>query len=162
MRRQRRLAKGLVLLIIGVTGCLCLLLGSAIPAPALAQGHAGHTAQPPSAKEKPGAVKPQAAQPAPQEQVAEDAPQIEISPEQQQLIGVKTIRVSVRPIQKIIRTVGRVEADERKLATINTKIEGWIESFTSISRAVTSRKESPWRKFTARSCLRRNRNSSAR
>jgi Cu(I)/Ag(I) efflux system membrane fusion protein len=124
MRRQRNLAKGLVLMIIGFTG---FLLGSAISSPAFAQGHSGHTAQPPSAKEKPGAVKPQAAQPAPQEQVAEDAPQIEISPEQQQLIGVKTVKVSVRPLQKIIRTVGRVEADERKLATINTKIEGWIE-----------------------------------
>jgi Cu(I)/Ag(I) efflux system membrane fusion protein len=124
MRGQRNLAKGLVLMIIGFTG---FLLGSAISSPAFAQGHSGHTAQPPSAKEKPGAVKPQAAQPAPQEQVAEDAPQIEISPEQQQLIGVKTVKVSVRPLQKIIRTVGRVEADERKLATINTKIEGWIE-----------------------------------
>ena len=59
--------------------------------------------------------------------MAENAPQVEISPEQQQLIGVKTVKVSVRPLQKIIRTVGRVEADERKLATINTKIEGWIE-----------------------------------
>jgi Cu(I)/Ag(I) efflux system membrane fusion protein len=124
MRRQRNLAKGLVLMIIGFTG---FLLGSAISSPALAQGHAGHMAQPPAATEKPGAVKPQAVQPTTQEQVAEDAPQIEISPEQQQLIGVKTVRVSVRPIQKIIRTVGRVEADERKLATINTKIEGWIE-----------------------------------
>ena len=118
--------QSLVLMIIGVAGCFCLLFGSAISAPALAQGHAGHTAQPPSEKEKPGAVKPPT-QPAPQEQVAEDAPQVEITPEQQQLIGVKTVRVSVRPVQKIIRTVGRVEADERKLATINTKIEGWIE-----------------------------------
>ncbi len=118
--------QSLVLLVIGVMGCLCLLLGSAFSAPALAQGHAGHTAQPPAATEKPKTFKPPT-QPTPQEQVAENAPQVEISPEQQQLIGVKTVKVSVRPLQKIIRTVGRVEADERKLATINTKIEGWIE-----------------------------------
>ena len=45
--------QSLVLLVIGVMGCLCLLLGSAFSAPALAQGHAGHTAQPPAATEKP-------------------------------------------------------------------------------------------------------------
>jgi Cu(I)/Ag(I) efflux system membrane fusion protein len=118
----------MILLVIGVTGCLCLLLGSAISAPAFAQGHAGHTVQPPAATEKPGAVK-SPAQPAPQEQVEaeEDVPRVEITPEQQQLIGVKTVMVSVRPVRKIIRTVGRIEADERKLDTINKKIEGWIE-----------------------------------
>ncbi len=61
-------------------------------------------------------------------QEAEDeSPTIEIEPEKQQLIGVKTVEVSVRPLQKIIRTVGRMDYDERKLATINTKFEGWIE-----------------------------------
>jgi Cu(I)/Ag(I) efflux system membrane fusion protein len=57
----------------------------------------------------------------------EEAPTVEISPEKQQLIGVKTVEVSIKPFQKIIRTVGRIEYDERKLTTINTKIEGWIE-----------------------------------
>jgi Cu(I)/Ag(I) efflux system membrane fusion protein len=52
---------------------------------------------------------------------------VEISPEQQQLIGVKTVKVFLKSIQKVIRTVGRIEADERKQATINTKVEGWIE-----------------------------------
>lgn len=44
-----------------------------------------------------------------------------------ELIGVKTVEVLVRQLQKIIRTVGCVEYDERRLATVNTKIEGWIE-----------------------------------
>ena len=57
----------------------------------------------------------------------EEEATIEIPPEKQQLIGVKTIEVAVKPMQKIIRTVGRIEYDERKLATINTKFEGWIE-----------------------------------
>ncbi|OIO30067.1 MAG: hypothetical protein AUJ60_03500 [Nitrospirae bacterium CG1_02_44_142] len=47
--------------------------------------------------------------------------------EKQQLLGVKTVAASVKPLQKIIRTVGRIEYDERRLATVNTKIEGWIE-----------------------------------
>ncbi|HNZ64339.1 MAG TPA: efflux RND transporter periplasmic adaptor subunit [Smithella sp.] len=92
-----------------------------------AQGHAGHTAQPAAAMEKPKAAKPQPPQPAPPEKMTEETPQVDISPEQQQLIGVKTVKVSLKTIQKVIRTVGRIEADERKQATINTKIEGWIE-----------------------------------
>jgi Cu(I)/Ag(I) efflux system membrane fusion protein len=57
----------------------------------------------------------------------EEAPTVEIPVEKQQMIGVKTVEVSVKPLQKIIRTVGLVEYDERKLATVNTKFEGWIE-----------------------------------
>jgi len=106
-----------------VAGFLFSLPSFVISTSALAQGHAGHTAQPPATVEKQKAVKPQV----PQEEATEEAPQVEISPEQQQLIGVKTVRVSLKSLQKVIRTVGRIEADERKLATINTKIEGWIE-----------------------------------
>lgn len=66
-------------------------------------------------------------QTAAQEQTPEEPPTVEISPDKQQLIGVKTVEVSVKPLQKIIRTVGRIEYDERRLFTVNTKIEGWIE-----------------------------------
>ena len=57
----------------------------------------------------------------------QEAQTVEISPEKQQLIGVKIAEASVKPLQKIIRTVGKIEYDERRLATVNTKIEGWIE-----------------------------------
>lgn len=62
-----------------------------------------------------------------QPQEAEEENTVEIEPDKQQLIGVKTIAAEVMPMQKIIRTVGRIEYDERRLATINTKFEGWIE-----------------------------------
>jgi len=52
---------------------------------------------------------------------------VEILPEKQQLIGVKKVEVSVKPLQTIIRAVGRIEYDESKLVTINSKVEGWIE-----------------------------------
>ncbi len=57
----------------------------------------------------------------------EEALTVEIPPDKQQLIGVKTVVAEIRPMQKIIRTVGLVEYDERRLATVNTKFEGWIE-----------------------------------
>jgi len=54
-------------------------------------------------------------------------PELEIPLDKQQLMGVKTEEVAIRAFQKIIRTVGRIEYDERRLATINSKFEGWIE-----------------------------------
>ncbi|MCI0453932.1 MAG: efflux RND transporter periplasmic adaptor subunit [Candidatus Dadabacteria bacterium] len=52
---------------------------------------------------------------------------IEISPEKQQLIGVKTEEVTLRKLVKNIRTVGIVEADERKIAHVHVKFSGWIK-----------------------------------
>jgi Cu(I)/Ag(I) efflux system membrane fusion protein len=72
-------------------------------------------------------VKSKETPPAAQEEQVQEVPQVEISPEQQKLIGVKTVRVSLSPFKKVIRTVGRVETDERRQATVNAKIEGWIE-----------------------------------
>jgi membrane fusion protein, copper/silver efflux system len=64
----------------------------------------------------------------PEEEPAEvETPEIEIPPEKQQLIGVRTEAATMRPMQSAIRTVGLIQYDERKLATINTKFEGWIE-----------------------------------
>jgi Cu(I)/Ag(I) efflux system membrane fusion protein len=57
----------------------------------------------------------------------EEAPTVEIPTDRQQLIGVRTVKAAVKPMHRVIRTVGRIEYDERKLGTANTKIEGWIE-----------------------------------
>ena len=51
-----------------------------------------------------------------------------ISPERQQLIGVRTARVVRQNLINTIRTVGRVEYDETRVAHIHTKITGWIET----------------------------------
>ena len=58
----------------------------------------------------------------------EEAPTVEIPEAGQRFIGVKTTAAAEKIINKTIRTVGRVEYDERKIATVNTKIEGWIEN----------------------------------
>ena len=52
---------------------------------------------------------------------------IEISPEKQQLIGIKTEEIALRKLVKNIRTVGIVEADERKIAHVHVKFSGWIK-----------------------------------
>ncbi len=50
-----------------------------------------------------------------------------ISPERQQLIGVRTARVERASVEHTIRTVGEVTYDERRVAHIHTRIKGWIE-----------------------------------
>jgi Cu(I)/Ag(I) efflux system membrane fusion protein len=88
-------------------------------APAFAQ-HEGHGGAP--------APKDEAhKQPAPKTDAAEEAPTVEIPLDKQQLIGVKTAAVTMRSLQRSIRTVGRVEIDERRLAAVAPKFEGWIE-----------------------------------
>ena len=47
--------------------------------------------------------------------------------ERLQMIGVKYQPVVRRPLEKLIRTVGRVAVDERKLAKVTIKFHGWIE-----------------------------------
>jgi Cu(I)/Ag(I) efflux system membrane fusion protein len=50
-----------------------------------------------------------------------------VSPERLQSIGVKFALAKRRPLDKEIRTVGLVEIDERRLAHVNIKLEGWID-----------------------------------
>jgi len=52
---------------------------------------------------------------------------VQISPERQQLIGVKFGTIEMRPLEKVIRTVGRVDYDEKRIVTVSPKIGGWIE-----------------------------------
>lgn len=52
---------------------------------------------------------------------------VQISPERQQLIGVKFGMVEMKSLEKLIRTVGRIDYDEKRIFTISPKIGGWIE-----------------------------------
>jgi len=52
---------------------------------------------------------------------------VQITAERQQLIGVKIGTVEMKPLEKVIRTVGRVDYDERRVVTVSPKIGGWIE-----------------------------------
>ena len=52
---------------------------------------------------------------------------IKISPERQQLIGVKFATVESGGATRAIRTVGRVATDETRIGHVHTRIEGWID-----------------------------------
>ncbi|MHB8771262.1 MAG: efflux RND transporter periplasmic adaptor subunit [Syntrophales bacterium] len=93
-----------------------LFKGAAESTPAAGHQH-GAVPVPAETTESPGKAK-----------QAEEAPTVEVPTDKQQMIGVKTVKAAIRPMSRVIRTVGRVEFDEKKLATANTKVEGWIET----------------------------------
>ena len=55
------------------------------------------------------------------------APVVVLSPDKVQLIGVRTAVAEYRSVDKQIRTVGKVQPDETKLAYVNTKVAGWVK-----------------------------------
>jgi len=52
---------------------------------------------------------------------------VTLSPERRALLGVRSEEVRESRIDRTIRTVGRVAADERRLAHMHTKFEGYVE-----------------------------------
>jgi Cu(I)/Ag(I) efflux system membrane fusion protein len=50
-----------------------------------------------------------------------------ISPEKQQLIGVRTGKVERRSFERTIHTTAQLTADETKIAHIHVKVSGWID-----------------------------------
>ena len=62
------------------------------------------------------------------EEVGEEAPgTIKVSPATIQSMGVRTAKVEVRPLSRLTLAVGLVNFNERNLATITTKVNGWVE-----------------------------------
>ena len=52
---------------------------------------------------------------------------IQLSPQQRQMIGVTSAAVEQTPLKKTIRTVGRVDFDERRLTDVTLKVSGWVQ-----------------------------------
>ena len=53
--------------------------------------------------------------------------QVSISPEKIQKLGVKTEKVSLRPLARSIRALGSIQVDERRVHGVTAKFEGWIQ-----------------------------------
>ncbi|MGZ4809354.1 MAG: efflux RND transporter periplasmic adaptor subunit [Thermoanaerobaculia bacterium] len=68
---------------------------------------------------------------------------VSLSPQRQQLIGVKLAKAELRDISRTTRTVGTVAADERRRATIQTKVDGYIESLYVGATGQTVRRGEP-------------------
>jgi Cu(I)/Ag(I) efflux system membrane fusion protein len=129
MSRRTLIIIGSAVIVVGVVIAFAVMQGGVptkasapVTASAPAQtGHQGHGGAPAQQSQ------PQPQQAAVPEPAQEEPAAVEIPPEKQQLIGVRIVEAKVQPLRKVIRTVGIVEYDERRLATVNTKFEGWIE-----------------------------------
>jgi multidrug efflux pump subunit AcrA (membrane-fusion protein) len=68
---------------------------------------------------------------------------IRISPERQQMIGVKFATVEPGGGTRAIRTVGRVAVDETRVGHVHTRIDGWIEKVFVDFTGDTVKKDEP-------------------
>ncbi len=66
-----------------------------------------------------------------------------VSPQKQQLIGVRTAPAEKRRMTKIIRTVGRVAVDETRVVHVHPKVEGWIQEIYARYEGDAVRKGQP-------------------
>ncbi|MCU0576183.1 MAG: efflux RND transporter periplasmic adaptor subunit [Desulfobacterota bacterium] len=73
----------------------------------------------------------------------EETPTIEITDDQQRLIGVKTVPAETATMVKTIRAAGRIEYDEQQLFTMNAKVEGWIERLHADTTGLFLKKGDP-------------------
>ena len=68
---------------------------------------------------------------------------VTLTPHKQKLVGVKTQPVRQKTMNKLIRTIGRVDYNERTLTTVTTKIEGWIEDLDVDATGMAVKKGAP-------------------
>jgi Cu(I)/Ag(I) efflux system membrane fusion protein len=61
------------------------------------------------------------------EQPVEGRATVVLTPERRQLLGVRSEAVRRMPLQRTIRTVGRVVVDERLVHHVHTKFDGYVE-----------------------------------
>jgi len=50
-----------------------------------------------------------------------------LSPEKQQLIGLRTGAVERVPLTKVVRAVGQIVPDETRISRVYTKVSGWVD-----------------------------------
>ena len=53
---------------------------------------------------------------------------VSITPQRQQLIGVKLATAELRDLSRTFRTTGRVAVDERRVAQVRTKFDGFVDA----------------------------------
>ena len=75
---------------------------------------------------------------------------IAVSPTTIQSMGVRTAKVEVRPLSRLTLAVGLVTFNERNLAVITTKVNGWVERLYVNATGDPVRKGQTSSAFTAR------------
>jgi len=58
---------------------------------------------------------------------AGDSHALKLSQEKIQKLGVRTVEAKTQALTRTIRALGRIEVDERRVATVSPKFDGWVE-----------------------------------
>lgn len=120
MTRQTLVAGLALLLVAGLVVALWFAERRPVPSPAGPMQHPPYPMEEVRPGDRAGGMPAPAPSPEPNTMT--------IAPERLQTIGVKFELAARRSMEKAIRTVGRVEIDERRIARVNIKIAGWIEA----------------------------------
>ncbi|MDH3271153.1 MAG: efflux RND transporter periplasmic adaptor subunit, partial [Gemmatimonadota bacterium] len=68
---------------------------------------------------------------------------VHLTPEQERALGVRYYTVQPRPLERTIRTVGRIVASESRVADVSPKIEGFVESLFVNTTGASVRRGEP-------------------
>ena len=81
--------------------------------------------------------------PVTEDEANQPAGTVTISPERVQMLGVRTEAASPRTMTRTVRAVGTVAVDERRLAVVAPRFEGWIERLFVNETGQTVRRGQP-------------------
>ncbi len=68
---------------------------------------------------------------------------VHLTPQQERALGVRYHTVGSRPLERTIRTVGRIVASESRVAEVSPKVEGFIESLRVNTTGASVRRGEP-------------------
>ncbi len=72
---------------------------------------------------------------------------VHVPPAGQRLIGVRTARVDMSPVERVLRTTGRVAPDENRLYRLSVSSEIWVRKLYPPVAGSTVRKDEPLLEF---------------
>ncbi|WP_163078528.1 efflux RND transporter periplasmic adaptor subunit, partial [Acinetobacter baumannii] len=72
-----------------------------------------------------------------------DGGSIRLTPGRIQRTGVKTEPAALRVIRTVIRAPGTIQLDERRIAVISLRTEGWIQKVEDVTTGTRVRKGQP-------------------
>lgn len=78
-----------------------------------------------------------------EDEAKQPAGTVTVSPERVQMLGVRTEAAGLRTMTRTVRAVGTVAVDERRLAVVAPRFEGWIERLLVNETGQTVRRGQP-------------------
>ena len=72
-----------------------------------------------------------------------DRQMVHLTPAQERALGVRYVTVGTQPLERTIRTVGRIVASESRIAEVTPKVDGFVETLAISTTGATVRRGEP-------------------